>query len=345
MAKAEVRYFSVTAKGKRYNYAWRGGPRLLTKPGSPEFLRELQDRLDERKTGDRRKISGLCAMYRANDAWKNLSDKTRKNWSPWLDRIQDHFGNLSMASFDRPLIRQAIKAWRDKFKATPRSADVGLQVLSRLLSFGKEEGLLATNACADIPHLYKNDRASIIWTPEDLAQLAKHASKEIVWAAQLGALTGLRQADLLRLSWSHVGEHCISIRTNKTGRTAEIPLYAALTALLAEIPKRATTILTSTDGVPWKTGFGASWQAAIKRAEIDKHFHDLRGTAATRLYLADQSIREIAQTMAWSEDRVEALINRYVKRDELMKDRVRRMEKNEADTQFAKPAVKPGAQN
>lgn len=343
MAKAEVRYYSVTAKGKRYNYAWRGGPRLLSKPGTPEFLREMQEKLDARLTGDKRKLSGLCAMYRANDAWKSLSDKTRKNWSPWLDKIQEHFGGLSITAFDRPLIKQAIKAWRDKFKATPRSADVGLQVLSRLLSFGKEEGLLATNACSDIPHLYRNDRSSVIWTDDDLAELAKHASKEIVWAAQLAALTGLRQGDLLRLSWSHVREHEIAIRTSKTGRTAAIPLYGALEALLAEIPRRATTILTSTDKRPWRTGFGSSWQAAIKRAKIDKHFHDLRGTAATRLYLADLSIREIAETMAWSEDRVEALINRYVKRDELMKDRIRRLSRNEPEPPIAKPDAKPAS--
>ena len=32
--------------------------------------------------------------------------------------------------------------------------------------------------------------------------------------------------------------------------------------------------------------------------------------------------------MAWSEDKVERLIDRYVKRDELMLDRIRRMEKS-----------------
>jgi integrase len=342
MAKAEIGYYSVTAKGRRYNYAWRGGPRLIEAPGSPEFLRELNDRLAERKSGDRQKISGLCAMYRANDAWLNLSDKTRTNWAPWLDKIQSHFGSLRIQTFDRPAIRSAIKAWRDRYKATPRSADVGMQVLSRLLSFAAEEGLLTTNAATDIPRLYRNDRSSVIWTDADLRELAKHASPELMWAARLAALTGLRQGDLLRLSWSHVGDNAIEMRTSKTGRTAEIPLYDALRALLAEIPKRSTTVLTSTKKRPWGTGFGASWQDAIKAAGIDKHFHDLRGTAATRLYRADMSIREIALILAWSEDRVEALIDRYVKKDELLKDRIRRLSKNEAATPDAKPSAKPG---
>jgi integrase len=343
MAKAEIGYVSVTAKGKRYNYAWRGGPRLLEKPDTPEFLRELNDRLAERKAGDRRKISGLCAAYRASDAWTDLADKTRTNWAPWLDKIQSHFGCLTIATFDRPLIRPAIRAWRDKYKATPRSADVGLQVLSRLLSFAAEEGLLATNATTDVPRLYRNDRSSVIWTDADLKELAKHASPEIMWAARLAAMTGLRQGDLLRLSWSHIRENAIEIRTRKTGSTAEVPLYDDLRALLAEIPKRATTVLTSTKKRPWGSGFGASWQDAIKAAGIDKHFHDLRGTAATRLYLADFTLREIAQVLGWSEDRVEALLDRYVKKDELLKDRIRRLSRNEDGTPFAKPGAKPSS--
>jgi len=34
-------------------------------PGTPAFLCELHDRQAERKHGDKRKLSGLCAMFRA----------------------------------------------------------------------------------------------------------------------------------------------------------------------------------------------------------------------------------------------------------------------------------------
>jgi len=40
--------------------------------------------------------------------------------------------------------------------------------------------------------------------------------------------------------------------------------------------------------------------------------------------------------MGWAEAHVEALIDRYVKRDELMKDMIRRLDENEASTRFAK---------
>jgi len=63
-------------------------------------------------------------------------------------------------------------------------------------------------------------------------------------------------------------------------------------------------------------------------SDTELHFHDLRGTAATNFYRAGFTSREIAQTLAWTEERVERLIDRYVKRDEILKDRIRRMDKS-----------------
>jgi integrase len=48
--------------------------------------------------------------------------------------------------------------------------------------------------------------------------------------------------------------------------------------------------------------------------ERDPHFHDLRGTAATRFYIAGLSVRVIAEIMSWEEEHVERIIRRYVSR-------------------------------
>jgi integrase len=44
------------------------------------------------------------------------------------------------------------------------------------------------------------------------------------------------------------------------------------------------------------------------------HFHDLRGTAATRFYLARIDERTIAEIMGWEEEHVSRIIRRYVNR-------------------------------
>ena len=86
-------------------------------------------------------------------------------------------------------------------------------------------------------------------------------------------------------------------------REAIIPLYSALRGVLDRIPKRATTILTSSKRRPWTAdGFGSSFNKAkidAGMSEQDLHFNDLRGTAATKFYIAGHSMREIAETLEW----------------------------------------------
>jgi integrase len=202
-------------------------------------------------------------------------------------------------------------------------------VLSALLSYAVEEGRLSANPCFGISNLYSSNRAEIIWRPEDVARVEQKASPEVTRALKLACLTGLRRGDLLRLSWSHVGEHSIEIATGKSRhrKTAVIPLYSELRDLLNEIPKRSPVILTNTEGKPWKTGFGSTWTKTMASVgEKALHFHDARGTFATRAYLADFSVREVAEMLTWSEDKVERIINRYVKKNALLRDRIRRMD-------------------
>lgn len=332
--------YAVRAKGRTYYYAWRGrgAPRLRGEPGSAEFIASLKEAHDARKGGgDRTRMTALITAFRASDAWqgrghKPISPKTRASWATWLDRIQIEFGGLRIEQFDRPQMRPIIAKWRDRYAETPRAADMGLQVLSRLLSFGMAEGRLLHNITRGIDGIYTADRSGLIWTAADLDALADVAPAPITQAARLAALTGLRQADLLRLSWSHVRANSIEIPTGKSRRrkTTLIPLYGELRDYLATIPRKATTVLVNTKGRPWRTGFGSSWGDAKAKAPTLSalHFHDLRGTAATRYYIGGLTIREIAAVMTWSEDYVESLIDRYVKKDELLIDRIRRLDEN-----------------
>ena len=239
--------FKVGAKGRTYYYAWRGGPRLDGEPGSSEFISSYQAACAPFTNLDRRRFGAWITLYKASQEFKGLAPSTQRAWRPWFDRIQDTFGSLSTRQFDRPQIRLDIRKWRDKWRDTPRTADYGKQVLSRVLAFGVYEGALQSNPCEGIPNIYRNNRADIIWSDGDLEALLKVASPEVGNAARLAALTGLRQGDLLRLSWSHVGALTIEMRTSKScGRqTATVPMTESLKQLLAEIPKRATTVLTN----------------------------------------------------------------------------------------------------
>src|SRR5262245_1302747 len=326
----------VTAKQRTYYYAWRGGPRLRGEPGSPEFHASYNEAIESRRTPDTGRFRSLVTAYKASNDFKKLAESTRKAWSPWLDRITDYFGNLRIGQFDRPeKIRPVIRRWRNQWSDRPRTADYGMQVLSRVLSHAVDPlGKIAGNPCEGIKQLYSSDRAEIIWTDSDIADLKKTCPVEIAFAVDLASHSGLRLSDLLRLSWSHVEENAIRFPTGKSRgrREAVIPLYDDLRGVLAKIPKRSPIILTSSKRQPWTAdGFGSSFNTAkhdAGLAEKDLHFHDLRGTAATKFYIAGVKIRVIAEILAWSEDQVERIIHRYVARGAAVEEAIRQL--NEA---------------
>jgi integrase len=367
MAKVDLSsVYRVTAKGHTYFYAWRPAKgeakaaRIHAAPGSDAFVLELAAKLEARKGRAKAgTFHQLLAEFKANDEWRtDIGARTKENWIPYLDSAQVRFGELPLAAFDRPLIRKAIKKWRDEFKVRRegkdrrgrtvmlgglRAADMAKQALSRVLSFGVDQGELQVNACAGIANVYEADRSSIIWERTEIDRI-RDDYEELWQAARLAELVGLRKSDLLRVGPPHVGDLAIEIATGKSGekRTAIIPIYAELRAHLEIMAAHraklsdgasgtkvtAARLLVSTTGKPWTVGgFDASWRRMKLELGLTKHFHDLRGNAATNLYRqANLEIREIAEIMAWSEKDVEEMINRYVKRDEILRDRVRRME-------------------
>jgi integrase len=91
-----------------------------------------------------------------------------------------------------------------------------------------------------------------------------------------------------------------------------------LRVALANTPRTATTILTNTDGHSWtEDGFRASWRKACAKAGIgDLHFHDLRGSAVSRLAEAGCTEAEIAAITGHSLREVGVMLDRYLKRSE-----------------------------
>ncbi|WHA40949.1 tyrosine-type recombinase/integrase [Agrobacterium larrymoorei] len=318
---------TVKAKGNIYYYAWRGGPRLSGEPGTAAFMASYNEAITNRAEPESGRFRSVITHYKASE-FKKLADSTKRVWTPWIDRISAHFGDLSIAQFNRAdKIRPRIRQWRGQYSDTPRAADTGMQVLSRILSHGVDPmGKLTSNPAEGIKHLYSSDRSEIIWTDADINQVKAGCSEEVKWVIDLAAHTGLRVGDLLRLSWSHVGPDAIVISTGKSKhkREAIIPRYDALNDILAAIPKRSPVVLTSTKKKPWKQdGFNTMfWRAKEKASMLDRdlHFHDLRGTAATKFYIAGLSIRVISEIMAWEEGTVEKIIRRYVSRSSATKE-------------------------
>ncbi len=115
----------VEAKGREYVYAWRGGPAIKARPvGGPAFHAEYNQAVADHRVADNSRFRATIIDYRDSDDFRGLAQSTRKVWSRWLDRIRDHFGDLSTAQFDRPKnIRPVIRKWLATYSDRPRTYD------------------------------------------------------------------------------------------------------------------------------------------------------------------------------------------------------------------------------
>ena len=234
-------------------------------------------------------------LYRASADYTKLADSTRKNWSPWLDRIADYFGELRIAQFDRPKkLGRLSAAGETNGPTSPHGGLWNASPVPRALHAVDPLGKIAGNPCEGIKQLYSGDRSEIIWTKSDIAALKKTCSPEIAHAVDLAAHTGLRLGDLLRLSWSHVGEDAITIATARAAADAKqsfrfTTIYGMCSRGFPSAhhdlnQQQAATLDTRRIRIIVQHGKERS-----RHCREDLHFHDLRGTAATKFYIAGLS--------------------------------------------------------
>lgn len=302
-----------------YFYAWKGGPRLTGKPGSPEFVASYNEAVGARKLKPAGVLLTILDAYESSADFTGLADRTRADYKKHLRAVAAEFGTFPLAALNDRRARGEFMAWRDRLAiASRRNADYRFAVFARSLSWAFKRGLIVCNPLIDPGRLYRSNRSETIWTDDDEASFYAKAPKHLHLALRLALWTGQRQGDLLRLTWTAYDGAAIRLKQRKTGERVAIPVSAELKAALDVAKKDAVTILTTESGTSWtESGFRASWRKACVKAGVrDVTFHDLRGTAVTRLALAGCSVAEIVSITGHSlRDAAEILDSHYLKRD------------------------------
>lgn len=251
------------------------------------------------------------------------ASSTQRVWRGIAEKIDAVFGDTPVRAMETPKVRQFIMSWHRSHRDHPRAGDHALTVLSAILGWAVESGRMSSNQAVGISSLdsKKGKRAGILWTAEELERLLANCSPEVARAVRLAALTGYRLSHVVTLRWDDIDDRAIRagqpVRRGK--RCGRIPLYPALRALLDECPKveGADCVILNSRGRPWKDGglFDSSFRPALRAAGIDKHFHDLRGTAATHLLSAGFTVPQIASALGWSLSEAENVMQYYVDHD------------------------------
>lgn len=317
---------------KTYYWAWKGGPPLRGEPGTPEFIASYNEAVAKKVTPPRGRLLSVLQEYQDSDQFRGLAPRSRSDYVAKIKIIENSFGDFPLSGMSDQRTRGIFKAWRDRLAlSSRRQADYAWVVLARVLSFGVDRGLIAANPCARGGRLYHGSRAEKIWTTADEAAFLERAPSHLHLPLMLALWTGQRQGDLLRLPWSAYDGTHIRLRQSKGGRRVVIEVGAPLRAMLDATPKQSTIMLTTTDGKPWTPdGFRASWGKACKRAGIvGVTFHDLRGTAVTRLAICGCTEAEIATITGHSLRSVRAILDtHYLNRDTaLAESAIRKLER------------------
>jgi integrase len=303
---------------KTYYYAWRGGPQIDAKPGTPAFIQQYNDAHAAIRKPQTGTMMTLITEFKGSAEFSGLSPSTVRAYAAYIKLIEIEFGDLPIAALADPRVRGEFKAWRDRFAATPRKADYAWTTLARILSVAKDRGLISANPCEGGGRLYAADRTDKFWSEADVAKFLAVARPDVQLAIVLALWTGQRQGDLLRLPWSAYDGTKVRLQQGKTGRRVVIPVGEPLRLMLDGAERRSPVILTNTVGRPWTAdGFRTSWgKACAKAGIVDLTFHDLRGSAVVRLALADATVPQIATFTGHSLKDVEGILDaHYLGRD------------------------------
>jgi integrase len=318
VAKATKRLADGTIK--IYRYAWRGGPQLQGEPGSAEFAECYEAAVRAARTpkpvpAAKPMVDGLVEKFKRSEEFRGRAESTRREYMRFLKIIEADFGDMPIIALNDKAVRGVFKDWRDGMADRPRTADYAWSVLARLMSFAVDNGIIDRNPCERGGRLYSADRNEKIWTEEHLVRLFAVASPEITAVVTFALWTGQRQSDCLTARWTALEGTRIRVNQAKGGRPLALPLGAPLAAVIAGLPRtQASTILTTSRGSAWTSdGLRASFRKAVARAGItdDLHFHDLRGTAVTRMALAGCTALQIAAVTGHSPAHINAILSRH----------------------------------
>lgn len=309
--------------------------RLPDDPSSPDFFeawKAAEDGMKPKRRTDT--IGGLIDLYRDSSAWLRLRESTRQIGAYNLAAVAKEFGTMPVSAVGDARVRGVFLKWRDDLaRDHPRAADAKLGALQRVLSFAVDRGFIDKNPIANVEGVYRADRSDVIWDDARLERLLAVAEPDVAWMVRLALDTAQRVGDLRRLTWSAYDGRDIRLVQSKTKRAVVVPCRAGL---IPELDRRkaergSCLYIAHRGGKPWsEDAFKKAFARAKKLAGIKEKitFHDLRGTALTRLFEAECTVAEAATISGHSLLEAQRIMEVYLARKaELARNAVAKLDR------------------
>lgn len=289
----------VRSKGRVYYYHRKTGERLVGDPkhvpAAAMRVLEINKDLALKKegAGTEGSVQDAIAVYKASPDFLTKAEKTRKDYTRYLDWIGEFFGPEPMADLDAEIVYEIRDALADK----PRKADYTVQVLSLLCGFALKRPRrfgLQHNPCKSIDKLSKTEGYKP-WPDDVIAAALETAYKELAEVIAMSFYAGQRGQDSVVMEWPQYDGQGIGLVQQKTGAILWVPTHPTLKAMLDAMPRRAKTILANRQGRPWGLDHLRHEIAALMRQIGAEGYslHGLRKNAVNTLLEAGCSEGEV----------------------------------------------------
>lgn len=299
------------------------GPRTkLTAPyGSPEFWAQYHAAArGEAPTSPRRPgrntLAWLWARYRESGAWLGLSPATKRQRENIMRGVLERAGTVPVSEITRKVIVEG----RDRRSATPAMARHFLRTMAGLFRWAVDAELVDEDPTRDVAAPSQKTEGHHVWTLDEIATFQGRwplGTRERL-AFDVLLCTGLRRGDVVRLGKQHIRDGVISLKTEKTGEVARIPVLPMLAASIAAGPTGDLALIAGERGEPMtKESFGNWFGEVCRRTGVPGTAHGLRKALATLASEEGLSEKELDAVFAWRGGGMASLYTRTANRDRL----------------------------
>jgi integrase len=261
----------------------------------------------------------LCQRFIASDVFLGYAEGTQSLWARELRFAcaPNCLGEISVADIRPSLVQGYLDGWADK----PGKQQNALRAIKALTVWAVVRDLLPRDITLGV-RTGRPRGGHIPWTEQQVEWGETHARPDLARVITLGAATGQRISDLVKMCWTDIrvigGQAGIDVRQKKTHKMARertwVIIDDKLAAAMATWERQPGPILRRLDGQPWGRSdlLTLAWRHELNRnpdlamhKELRLVLHGLRGHCCTRLARAGLNDRQIASVVGMSVENVE----------------------------------------
>ena len=198
----------------------------------------------------------LVRAFKASAKFTGLAKATQDLWGRELDFAcrPNCLGTVPLDVIRPALVQGYLDGWDDK----PGKQAAALAAFKALEQWAVVRDILPTTDHAR----RRNGQAQgghTPWTDTQVALAEKYSRQDLARAITLGANTGQRISDLVRMCWTDIetfrGIDGINVRQKKTDRQVWVPILAPLAEAMKTWERRPGPFLLRSNGKPWRSAY------------------------------------------------------------------------------------------